>query len=101
MAYADVTINESDYAPIDESQQEQNDILEANGFNLAPKSEFDALLREIENPSSRKDSFAPIASAMERHPGLTREKRKQWQRSSGSEERNIFVNLMVNSICAS
>ena len=61
------------------SEQEQyNEILVSAKIKLAPAKQMKALLKEAENCS-----YDPIANAMQRFPGLTREKAEEMATAFG------------------
>lgn len=70
-----------------ETAQDQHDEMLVNSkLKLAPKKEFEALLQEKgvnSSPPVPSTAFDPIANAMERHPGLTREEAEEMARAFG------------------
>ena len=62
--------------PMD-AQQEHDLENSKRPLKIAPRAELEALLAKNEKNSSSAESFDPIASAMKRHPGLTREEAEQ------------------------
>lgn len=68
------------------AQDQHDEMMAANKLKLAPKAEFEALLQEngvSSSPPVPSTAFDPIANAMERHPGLTREKAEEMARAFG------------------
>jgi hypothetical protein len=59
-------------------QEQYNEMLASTKIKLAPAKQMKALLEEAENCS-----YDPIANAMKRFPGLTREKAEEMAAAFG------------------